>query len=536
MGMRVLRRSAFVLAFLVAPGTALGTDKSIKDEKWCREALSKPFEDLDPGRRIALSLSGGGYRAMLYHIGTLRRLNEAGLLAEIAVVSSVSGGSITAGMLAKAWDELEFGTRVLDAGGPERAERIEVSVAVNFEQKIAQPLMRLAGMTIDIPAVISGFFPFGSAADVVANRYDEFLFGKIRIADLKEPEGRATEPARPRRPVFIFNATSLQTGELWQFRARAMGGPAVGWTHPGDTRLAQAVAASSAFPPFLSPLYLRPATVEPEEWHDCRQVEYGHANDPRFHTRRTIPDDEFARYREEIFLTDGGVRDNLGMVAIEQINRRRIRGEKRALDELISDSGRAFGFHPDPFANWLSQGLRVMSITSSEPDALRIDALIDRSISYTEDNEAHCDLYRREKRRLKEEQGGEPSFRLKALCFGGDGAYWSVQREAPRHRYYEEPPARWIHRDDVGDLGKIATRLEELDETTRERLVNWGYLSAHYGLGFLNRLWECRQVRRLGACALPHPAAGLGERTGKATNFCLRPVKCDPAEPAASRQ
>jgi NTE family protein len=388
-------------------------------------------------------------------------------------------------------------------------------------------------MTIDVSAVISGFFPAGSAADVLADRYDEALFGNARIADLNE--GAQEVAGRPRRPVFVFNATSLQTGELWQFRSRAMGGPAVGWTEPRETRLAQAVAASSAFPPFLSPLYLRPASADAAQWHDCRQVEHGHANDARFHTRRSIPGEDLARYREEVFLTDGGVRDNLGMVAIEQINRRRIRSEKRALDQLISDSGRAFGFHADPLTNWLSQGLRVTSITSSEPDALRVDALIDRAISFSEDGDAHCDFYRREKERLRRERGGEPSHRLKTLCFGGDGAYWSVQREAPRHRYYEEPPARWIDRDDVGDLGRIATRLQSMDETTAQRLVNWGYLSAHYGLGFINRLWECRQVRRLGVCALPYPEAGLGDRTDRTTSYCLRPVKCDSPMAAAPR-
>src|SRR5208282_640505 len=52
---------------------------------------------LEPG--TALCLSGGGYRAMLFHLGSLWRLNEAGLLRKLNRISSVSGGSITAGML-----------------------------------------------------------------------------------------------------------------------------------------------------------------------------------------------------------------------------------------------------------------------------------------------------------------------------------------------------------------------------------------------------------------------------------------------------
>ncbi|HEX9415372.1 MAG TPA: patatin-like phospholipase family protein, partial [Gaiellaceae bacterium] len=55
----------------------------------------------EPG--IALCLSGGGYRAMLFHLGALWRLNEAGYLPKLDRVSSVSGGSMTNGALALSW-------------------------------------------------------------------------------------------------------------------------------------------------------------------------------------------------------------------------------------------------------------------------------------------------------------------------------------------------------------------------------------------------------------------------------------------------
>ena len=53
-------------------------------------------DDLDrPEHGIALCLSGGGYRAMLFHLGAIWRLNELGYLQQLKRVSSVSGGSIT---------------------------------------------------------------------------------------------------------------------------------------------------------------------------------------------------------------------------------------------------------------------------------------------------------------------------------------------------------------------------------------------------------------------------------------------------------
>src|SRR5918993_272115 len=64
-----------------------------------------------PKGGIALCLSGGGYRAMLFHIGSLWRLNELGYLKKLTRISSVSGGSITAGVLGLKWSNLTFDAR-----------------------------------------------------------------------------------------------------------------------------------------------------------------------------------------------------------------------------------------------------------------------------------------------------------------------------------------------------------------------------------------------------------------------------------------
>src|SRR5713101_6845273 len=61
-----------------------------------------------PRPGIGLCLSGGGYRAMLFHVGVLWRLNELGYLPKLDRISSVSGGSITAGALAVGWSGLRF--------------------------------------------------------------------------------------------------------------------------------------------------------------------------------------------------------------------------------------------------------------------------------------------------------------------------------------------------------------------------------------------------------------------------------------------
>src|SRR5215211_1316098 len=88
-----------------------------------------PGDPAEPSQGLALCLSGGGYRAMLFHLGVLWRLNEAGWLPRLDRISSVSGGSITAAALGLAWGELDF-----DDGG----------VGRGFEERVVAPLRRLA--------------------------------------------------------------------------------------------------------------------------------------------------------------------------------------------------------------------------------------------------------------------------------------------------------------------------------------------------------------------------------------------------------
>ena len=85
---------------------------------------------------IGLCLSGGGYRAMLFHLGALWRLNELGYLPKLARVSSVSGGSITAGVLAMNWKELRFDAKS--------------GVSPSFTELVVTPVRRLASVIFEV--------------------------------------------------------------------------------------------------------------------------------------------------------------------------------------------------------------------------------------------------------------------------------------------------------------------------------------------------------------------------------------------------
>src|SRR5688500_19726947 len=65
-------------------------------------------------KKIGLALSGGGFRATLYHLGLVRFLHDAGILRQVTHITSVSGGSIMAAHLALHWDQYTGSTKEFD--------------------------------------------------------------------------------------------------------------------------------------------------------------------------------------------------------------------------------------------------------------------------------------------------------------------------------------------------------------------------------------------------------------------------------------
>src|SRR3954470_16367622 len=101
-----------------------------------------------PAPGIGICVSGGGYRAMLFHLGTFLRLFELGLLQRASRISSVSGGSITSATVALEWHRLE--TRE------------------DFFRHVVDPIRRVASTTIDLPAIAAGLVLPGRVSDYVA--------------------------------------------------------------------------------------------------------------------------------------------------------------------------------------------------------------------------------------------------------------------------------------------------------------------------------------------------------------------------------
>lgn len=272
---------------------------------------------------MALCLSGGGYRAMVFHLGTLIRLNEVGLLGKLKRVSSVSGGSITAAQLGLNWNRLIFN---------------EQGSASNLIELVINPVLRLSSHTIDAPSILGGIFRFGtSVSDRITAAYREHLFGDATLQHL---------PADNEGPRFVINATNVQSGALWRFSRPYMGDYKVGRILSPTVSLATAVAASSAFPPVLSPLLMK-----------LRQEDF--ASDPT-----TVL--QYPPYTTDVVLTDGGVYDNLGLET----------AWKRFKTLLVSDGGGQLQPEERPKWDWPRHAFRINEIIDNQVRSLRKRQLI----------------------------------------------------------------------------------------------------------------------------------------------------------------
>jgi NTE family protein len=104
----------------------------------------------------------------------------------------------------------------------------------------------MADTSVDAGAIIGGILLPGSISDRVAKAYDTLLFEGARLEALPDD-------SQPGNPRFVINATNIQTAALWRFSRNYMGDYRVGLVERPDVSVATAVAASSAFPPLLSP-------------------------------------------------------------------------------------------------------------------------------------------------------------------------------------------------------------------------------------------------------------------------------------------
>ncbi|BAW00025.1 patatin-like phospholipase family protein [Lysobacter enzymogenes] len=271
----------------------------------------------------ALCLSGGGYRAALFHLGGLLRLHEAGLLAGLSLISSVSGGSIVSAWLA---------CRYLDTRRDAEESFAAWSDRIDFRATVVEPFRTVAARDLRTWPVLATL-PFNwlkpSWRIGLLERGYQRAFGERHLDEL------------PQSPSFVFCATDLTFGVNWEFSRRRVGDYLAGYLRDGArrVRLSCAVAASSSFPPVFGPVRFEAA--------------------PGDYQRGDYRGDDGDALRARIELSDGGVYDNLAT----EPSLRRYR------EVLVSDAGGPFVFQSKRW--WLSRLLRYTQVMSNQAEALR---------------------------------------------------------------------------------------------------------------------------------------------------------------------
>lgn len=227
--------------------------------------------------KFRLCFSGGGFRATFFCLGAYRRLVELGLHESITSISSVSGGSITAGQIFNALSDGIF-TSVDD-----------------FDDRVTKPLIKIGQCRLRNKLMRKALYPalpryrFSKLFPIFL---DDYLFHGNTFGNL------------PLHPEWSANATCLHTGKRFRFKQKDMGGNEIGVTkNVSKIRLSFAVASSACFPMMFAPtsLYTKGMRFYKKWWTDSPVIN----ND-------SLPDC--------LPLSDGGVYDNLGTEAILNYN------------------------------------------------------------------------------------------------------------------------------------------------------------------------------------------------------------------------
>ena len=376
------------------PNSPAQVAQAAADFQWKNEGGAQPG--------IGIALSGGGFRAMLFHAGALLRMNEVGLLSRAKRIASVSGGSIISGYLALNWTAL--------------GKADDNGIFADFKATIVDPILTFSSQRIDVVDALTGLLPWEHASAEVAKSYDSNLFHGKTLQDT------------PDIPLFVFCATNLQTGVLWRFTKSYAGDYVIGYLDNPEIRVADAVAASSAFPPVLSPFILQVDAASFQNWPDGPHVPLADLN----------------TYRSPVVLCDGGVYDNHGVEPIV----------KSCLTNFVSDGGAPFERKPTVHTDWISQLKRILDVTDNQVRALRRRALI---ASFVEGKKVTDD--------------GKLDPKAPARM----GAYWGIDTNPGKVQPPTAPPLLPCSAAVTSKLAQLGTRLSDLGDLTSKQLINWGY-------------------------------------------------------------
>ncbi len=343
-----------------------------------------------PPSRIGLVLSGGGFRATLFHLGVIRFLRDQGLLSQVQHVCAVSGGSIMAAHLAANWrDYASTNPEIFDAAANKLIAFIRLNVRdlvlrrylcqlLSYYWLSAGLIFWLLGIFVWISSFLRLFQSCPWAAPCIwaavglvmlflgqvrrwgrvgllQSYYHSKLYGGISMNKL----GHATEQGISPPKVDLLT-TSLTTGRICSFNRDGFV-----WTEfdqdqqkdvehgvsNGLLPVALGVAASSAFPAAFPPVKVDRRILGMEKGSFASQ-----------------------------YLTDGGVYDNLGVSRIESAAAR----DGSPFDYIfVSDAQGVFNREQTTrFWSLAERARRASDILMNRVSKLEYEGLIDEKANY----------------------------------------------------------------------------------------------------------------------------------------------------------
>ena len=283
---------------------------------------NKKLHEIFENRKIGLALSGGGYRAAVFHLGVMAYMAENDLLERITHISTVSGGSIVMGLI----------YRLNDFRFPTSKEYLETVHDQAIEFLKTNTLLEDNMKTAAVKSVTSnGVLTLNKK---LLRRLSSKKWGLDKSIQVLDD-----------MPIWTINATTGETGKSWRFSKAQMGEYMIGYMKKPNISLAQAITASASFPVAIGPLRLF-------------LNRYGYKTKDKYEPGRG----EFPR--ETVTLYDGGLYDNLGTEVFFGANGTQF---PKSIDFLIvSDASKPFDMKQDMASLWWFGKFNQISDISTE--------------------------------------------------------------------------------------------------------------------------------------------------------------------------
>lgn len=220
------------------------------------------------GKKIGLSLSGGGYRATIYHLGTLRKLKEMNILDKVDIISTISGGSITGayyGLKGHDFDTFDKGlinivkkSMIRGIFFSFRFLIIIASLSLVLCSIILLSFTNYAWFStplllISVFIIIRYQFKIFPVSRIINRLYSKWFFDGKKLKDFNKV------------PLIAINATNVETGRPFTFSKNKMSDSSYEYPQNGETPIrflpdefpiSLAVAASTCVPFAFTPIYI----------------------------------------------------------------------------------------------------------------------------------------------------------------------------------------------------------------------------------------------------------------------------------------